>query len=540
MPKSPMRPPSGPQKLALAAGHESTFLFALMDGGALHLDAGLRPGLGERMGEAGSRLARIVAGPAEGRREERSWAPDVPEWAEYGEPTDDGYTLVENGAVIDITGFLMARGWQGYWSCRYWPGYRDYVAAIAAANEDSRVDFIFPRYDTAGGNTNGMCEAAAAMRAMNAAHGGKPIVGHVGELCCSAGMALAAQCDALYASDGATVGSIGARILFIDAAGALERWGESAHVYKSGRLKDMGAWWREPSEEEDGLFQLDVNHAADRFYAEFAAGRGMDIEAVRKSRGWEAQTFTAGDPPPPDRLNPMREDVSLIDGVLDEEAAFVAGQTMAAARARSASPQSTGAADSRAAQAPDSQAAASKPEEPTMAKLSAQLAALLAKKKKGELTTAEAADLKALQAMLADSGGKAEDDNEDTEAEDESEDTEAEDDNEDTEAEDDTEDTEAEDDNDNEDKSAAAARLLDLELASQHPQLAGRLALRVSAGRMTYKEAVADLKAAGPGKGGLADRMAAARRDGASPGDGGGNRNKESALVASAREMAAR
>lgn len=537
MPQSPMRPPSGPQKLALAAGHESAFLFALMDGGAIHLDAGLRPGIGERVGEAGSRLARVMAGPAEGRREDRQWAPDVPEWAEYGEPTDHGYTLVENGAVIDVSGFLMARGWQGYWSCRYWPGYRDYVAAIAAANEDSRVEFVFPRYDTAGGNTTGMCEAAAAIRALNLAHGGKPIVGHVNELCCSAGMALAAQCDALYASDGATVGSIGTRILFIDAASALERWGERAHVYKSGRLKDMGAWWREPTDEEDGLYQLDVEHAAGRFFTELAAGRGIDLAAIKKARGWEAQTFTAGDPPPPDRLNPMRADVNLIDGVLDEESAFAAAQAMASARARSASPQSSGAADSRAAQAPDPQAAASTTEEPTMAKLSAQLAALLAKKKKGTLTSAEADDLKSLQGMLAESDGTAAaDETDDTEAEDDADDTEAEGDTDDTEAEDDTEDADAEDDG--EDKTAAAERVLELDAAAKHPQLAGRLALRVSEGRMTFKEAVADLKAAGSGKAGLADRMAA-RRDGASPGEGNGQK-KESALVASAREMAGR
>ena len=539
MPRPVMRPPSGPQRLALAPGHESALLFAMLDGGALHMGAQLQPSMIERMGEAGSRLAQMVSG-REARQEDRGWAPQVPEWAEYGERTDHGYTLVENGAVIDISGALMARGWQGWFTGCYWPGYRDYVAAVEAAQADERVDFVFLRFDTPGGNTNGMCEAARAIREMNEAHGGNPIVGHAAELCCSAGMALAAQCDAFYASDGATVGSIGTRLMFFDMVGAMERWGEQAHVFRSGRLKDMGAWWREPSEEEAGLFQLDVDHSAGRFYAELAAGRDMDLARIRKSRGWEAQTFTAGDPPPPERLDPMRADVGLIDGVLTEEAAFQAAQSLGAPEYGAVpDPQSTGAEESRAAQKTDSQAAASTQEEPTMSKLSAQAAALLAKKKKGTLTTAEAADLKKLQALLAameeDTDAEGE---EDTEAEGEEEtDAEGEEDTE-TDAEGEEEDTEAE--GDDGDKSAQAQRVLDLEAAQSNPKLAGRLALRVAEGRMTFNEAVADLKAAkSGGKPGLVDRLADAGRRGATPGDGKGSK-KESALVASAREMAGR
>ena len=307
-----------------------------------------------------------------------------------------------------------------------------------------------------------------------------------------------------------------------------------------GRLKDMGAWWREPSEEEATLFQLDVDHSAGRFYAELAAGRDMDLAQIRKSRGWEAQIFTAGDPPPPERIDPMRADVGLIDGVLTEEAAFRAAQALGAPQYGAVpDPQSTGAEESRAAQKTDPQAAASTQEEPTMSKLSAQAAALLAKKKKGTLTTAEAADLKKLQALLAameeDTDAEGE---EDTEAEGEEEtDAEGEEDTE-TDAEGEEEDTEAE--GDDGDKSAQAQRVLDLEAAQSNPKLAGRLALRVAEGRMTFNEAVADLKAAkSGGKPGLVDRLADAGRRGATPGDGKGSK-KESALVASAREMAGR
>ena len=80
MPRPLMRPPSGPQRLALASGHESALLFAMLDGGALHMGAQLQPSMMERVGDAGSRLASLV-GARDARQEDRGWAPQVPEWA---------------------------------------------------------------------------------------------------------------------------------------------------------------------------------------------------------------------------------------------------------------------------------------------------------------------------------------------------------------------------------------------------------------------------------------------------------------------------
>ena len=159
-----MRPASGPQRVALAGGHEDALMMALIDGGSPHLNASLRAGVGEQLATGARHLADLVR--AEPSTE--GWAPSTPEWAsEEGEPTRHGYTLVENGALIDVEGCLMARGWHGWWSGCYWPGYRDYVSAIQAAQADDRVDFVFLRFDTPGGAASGLFDATGRIRAMS-------------------------------------------------------------------------------------------------------------------------------------------------------------------------------------------------------------------------------------------------------------------------------------------------------------------------------------------------------------------------------------
>ncbi|WP_417491866.1 S49 family peptidase [Maricaulis sp.] len=518
-----LRPITGPQRLAMAAGHEGAMTYALMDGAAAHIDAPLRPNLGERLGELGRQAGGLLRREPQG---DHNWAPEIPEWAASGERTGHGFTLVENIAVIDIEGALMARGFEGYWSGCYWPGYRDYVAALEAANADDRVDGVFERYSTPGGFVSGLYEAVGARAALNGAAGGKPIVGHVSELCCSAGMALASQCDQLFAASGAVVGSIGTRVLYFDMEGAMERWGERAHVFKSGRLKDMGAWWRPPTDEESGLIQLEINHLAEQFYQALAAGRGLDLAAIRKHHGWEAQTFTAGDPPPPAELDPMREDVQLIDGVMTEEAAFRTLQALAVRNAPAVALITPGAGTSRAARSRDESAASTETGKQTMKQISAQLAALLAKQDAGTITPAEAKDLAQVQALLASA-----DADPDPEAEDGTEEV--------TEGETDDDapadppadppvedDADAEDDAED-DAEARAAAVFNSAEAKGRGVLAARLAGRAAAGKISVEDAIADLKAA-PRQSGLDQRLAdAAERKGAKPSapDKGANAN---------------
>lgn len=164
-----------------------------------------------------------------------------------------------------------------------------------------------------------------------------------------------------------------------------------------------------------------------------------------------------------------------------------------------------------------------------MAKLQAQLAALLGKEQAGTITDAEAKDLAALRAMLAM-------DEEDSEGDG---DEEAEGGDEDANEDEDAEDEEAMEDEDAEDDEGASARadeVLNHAAAKGRSKLAGKLAVRVAAGKETVKGAIDLLEASGKEAG---DFGAAAARtpDGVKPG-ARGNQQRESSLVAAAKKAA--
>jgi len=530
MPRT-LRLPTGPQRLALAEGHGAALTHPDFAPQARRAESRFEPGFAERLAALPGATAEMIAGVLNGGAvEQDGWAPQVPEWADGGERTAHGYTLVENIALIDVEGLLMARGFTGWWSDRYWPGYRDYVAAIEAANADERVDALLIRFDTPGGYVSGCAEAARAIRAMRSQNGGKPIVGHASELCASAGMKLAAQCDVFYASDGAIIGSVGVRIGFFDFGGALEKWGERYHLYKSGEFKDMGSPLRAPTEAEAKLYQAEVDHFADRFYVELAAGRDMDLEAVRESRGWEARTFTAGDPPPPVELDPMA--VDLIDGVMGEESAFQIAQALAPKTVSAPKAVASRAAPERGS------IAAAETETPM---LKAKAAALKARADKGdEKAKAELAEL------LAALGAKAEGDD-DAEGEGEDDDADAEN------SGDDDADSMDEDDDadavDEDDDAAAEDEDDDAEAVINHPsakgreKLASQLSLKVVRGKMSKADAIGLLDAAPKGESSFRKKAAANTPSGvraAGAGSGKGGKDEAQAALSDAHKRAAR
>lgn len=541
MPRS-LRLPSGPQRLALASGHEPDLLMPLFEGGEAVLRS--RANIVESVRGVLDRSTRVLTGADEEQAARQSWAPAAPDWAEGGERTRHGYTIVENVALISIEGPLFARGYYSEWSERYFPGYRDYVAAMQAASQDDRVDAIMPLYDTPGGYVAGQIDAANAFRALRQADGGaKPVVSHVSSLCCSAGQWLFAQSDACFASEAAVIGSIGVRIMFFDMSGWLANMGDTPHSWTSGRLKEMGSPFRPPTEEESALFQTEVDHLASRFYEGIALGRGLDLEAVRESRGWEARTFTAGDPPPPAELDPLA--VDLIDAVMTEEAAFAVAQSLAGtpAAVNPPNPVSVSAAASRAASCDEAASARSVPSAgqlETPMSLKAKMAALAAKASGGDANAQ--AELDDICKMIA-ASAETEDDADAMDGEDEDaangagegeDDAEAADGEDDDAANAEGEDEDAADaeDGEDDDAEARADKILNAPEAKGREALAGKLAIKVAGGKLTPAEAIDMLKTSPKGETSFRKAAGAFTPKGVKPGSGDGSRRGDQAQAA--------
>ncbi|WP_420433049.1 S49 family peptidase [Hyphobacterium sp.] len=451
------------------------------------------PGLLERGGELASALVSpesILFGGGERPPAPKGSPARIPDWAEdEGPERTEFYTLIGNIALIGIEDVLTPRGWYDWWDECWIGGYRQIINSCRAAAEDDRVDGVLFCIDSPGGLVQGNDEAAAAIRDLAAA---KPCAGHA-TLMASAAMLLGSFVPNLYADKVASIGSIGVRISFWDIEGALERFGERVHSYKSGALKDMGAYFRAPTQDEAALFQAEVDHWADQFYEAVAAGRGIDLGELRETHGFEAKVFTAGGPPD---LDP--EAVGLIDSVLTQQQAFNALTALVGA----AGPGSSAVATGRATAHTDIEAADVDDEETVMS-LQAKLAALQAKAKSGDADAQ--AELEALQAQLGGAPSaetdepEGEDGVDDPEGESDGEDPEGEDGDDDPEGEADGDDPEGEGDDDDDEPSArsdAGRKIAAIAAREGKAKLGGQLAADVGSGEMTYKAALRTLKAA--------------------------------------------
>ena len=88
--------------------------------------------------------------------------------------------------------------------------------------------------------------------------------------------------DRIVAISGAIVGSIGVVSIRPVLEDLLRRTGIRVNVNKSGTLKDMGAFWREPTPEESEKTQSLIDESFDRFISIVAKSRKIDESEVRK------------------------------------------------------------------------------------------------------------------------------------------------------------------------------------------------------------------------------------------------------------------
>jgi protease-4 len=110
----------------------------------------------------------------------------------------------------------------------------------------------------------------------------KPVVAFSGGTCASGGYLVACAAREIVVQPGAVVGSIGVISVRPLAEQLLRRLGVAVSVSKSGRLKDMGAFWREPTEEELAKERSLVDEYFELFLEQVRAGRGIEAGRLRE------------------------------------------------------------------------------------------------------------------------------------------------------------------------------------------------------------------------------------------------------------------
>lgn len=202
------------------------------------------------------------------------------------EPSSNPLLSVEDGiGIIRIHGPLM-RDPDLISSLLFGATDMDQVAeAIQEAVAQDTVKSILLDIDSPGGTVNGTPELAQAVA--DAAKLKSIHAFSAGQMC-SAAYWIASQCDAVYATPSARVGSIGVMLPFIDSAEKFRSQGLKVEVFAAGKFKGMGTPGVSLSEEQRALIQSDIEEvAADFKSAVLARGRKIPDEAM------EGQSFSA-------------------------------------------------------------------------------------------------------------------------------------------------------------------------------------------------------------------------------------------------------
>ena len=157
--------------------------------------------------------------------------------------------------------------------------------AIQEAVQRDDVQSILIDINSPGGTVNGTPELAQAVA--DAAKLKTTYAFSAGQMC-SAAYWIASQCDAIYATSSARVGSIGVMLPFIDSTEKFRSEGLKVEVFAAGKFKGMATPGVPLSEEQRALIQSDIEEIAAEFKtAVLARGRKIPDSAM------EGQSFSA-------------------------------------------------------------------------------------------------------------------------------------------------------------------------------------------------------------------------------------------------------
>ena len=188
------------------------------------------------------------------------------------------YELSGATATILVEGPL-ARKADFFWGELWIDGYDRIVQAVESAAKDPDVESILFRFDTPGGQAQGVGDAAREMRAALDASG-KPSIASVA-LAASAGYWLASIADEMHVDPDGAAGSIGTYTSHYDISRALDKAGVTITHIQDPEGKTSGTWTKPLDDEARARLQEVVSALSQSFYEHVGARRGMTPAAVR-------------------------------------------------------------------------------------------------------------------------------------------------------------------------------------------------------------------------------------------------------------------
>lgn len=170
---------------------------------------------------------------------------------------------------------------------------REIETMLMAAASDVTVDAILLDVDSPGGTIQGVPELAARVAEVNNT---KPVIAYTDGLMASAAYWISAGASAIYASESATVGSIGVYIALLDSSRAYELHGYKTDLIKSkdSPLKAAGLPGTSLTDEQRSDLQASVDYLYGQFSGFVAKRRGVSPDAMRGQTMFGAQAVGVG------------------------------------------------------------------------------------------------------------------------------------------------------------------------------------------------------------------------------------------------------
>ena len=181
-----------------------------------------------------------------------------------------------------------------------------YDKVFSSIEKDDRARALVLDIDSPGG---GVSASDYLYRSVLKVAAKKPVIASVRGLGASGSYYIACAAHKIIATPGAIIGSIGVISVRPALQDFLERHGVGVNVNKSGAHKDMGAFWRDATPEEQTKMQALIDESYDSFVSIVAKARKMDEGRYSpyEVASWIADTSVGG-------LSESRKGASSIEG----------------------------------------------------------------------------------------------------------------------------------------------------------------------------------------------------------------------------------
>ena len=174
----------------------------------------------------------------------------------------DNVTDVNNIGIVEIEGTIVDS--------------KKFVEVLDDFSKRQDIKAIVLRLDTPGGAVAPSQEIYAKVKKISLDNN-KPIIASIGSVAASGGYYIAIGADQIVANSGSITGSIGVIINFPIAADLVEKVGFKFNTVTSGKMKDAGSPYREPTDDENIFFQEIVDDLYNQFITEVSKNRKIDI-----------------------------------------------------------------------------------------------------------------------------------------------------------------------------------------------------------------------------------------------------------------------